>query len=108
MSAKKNRVETYLDGFRQSDHAKILACLTDDIEWTVHGHFHLVGKEAYDAEIENDAFVGSPTIVIDRHGRGGECRLCHGSVICAARRWRQHAGRHCGTFRLPRRPDRTP
>lgn len=30
-------VNTYLDGFRGNDHAQILSCLTDDIEWTVFG-----------------------------------------------------------------------
>jgi hypothetical protein len=39
----KRTVETYLDGFRKNDHAQILSCLTDDIEWTVFGAFHLGG-----------------------------------------------------------------
>ena len=39
-------VNTYLDGFRKNDHEQILSCLTDDIEWTVFGAFHLVGKIA--------------------------------------------------------------
>ncbi|MGH8435156.1 MAG: hypothetical protein ACRERX_11890, partial [Pseudomonas sp.] len=47
-----------------SDHAQILSCLTDDVEWEMPGAFHLVGKDAFDNEIENDAFVGSPTITI--------------------------------------------
>ena len=38
-------IETYLDGFRKHDHAQILSCLTDDIEWTVFGFFHLTGKQ---------------------------------------------------------------
>ena len=43
MSRNKQTVETYLDGFRKNDHAQILSCLTDDIEWTVFGGFHLTG-----------------------------------------------------------------
>ena len=39
-------VNTYLDGFRKNDHEQIQSCLTDDIEWTVFGVFHLVGKIA--------------------------------------------------------------
>jgi ketosteroid isomerase-like protein len=66
MSANKRTVERYIDGFNKSDHAQILGCLTDDIEWTVFGAFHLVGKEAYDREIENPAFTGSPEITILR------------------------------------------
>jgi ketosteroid isomerase-like protein len=49
MSQNTATVERYLDGFRKSDHAQILSCLTDDIEWTVFGAFHLTGKQAYDA-----------------------------------------------------------
>jgi ketosteroid isomerase-like protein len=52
MSRNTDTVNTYLDGFRKNDHAQILACLTDDIEWTVFGAFHLVGKEAYDKAID--------------------------------------------------------
>ena len=57
MSRNTETVETYLDGFRKNDHAQILSCLTDDIEWTVFGAFHLKGKEAYDAAIEGPGFV---------------------------------------------------
>ena len=66
MSANKRTVETYIDGFNKSDHEQILSCLTDDIEWTVFGWYHLTGKVAYDQEIENPAFVGSPTLTITR------------------------------------------
>ena len=66
MSSNKDVVRTYIDGFENSDHEQILDCLTDDIRWTVFGAFRLEGKEAYDAEIENPAFTGSPKITIDR------------------------------------------
>ena len=66
MSDQKDIVRTYIDGFEKSDHEQILACLTDDIRWTVFGAYRLEGKEAYDAEIENPAFTGSPTITITR------------------------------------------
>jgi len=46
MSRNIDTVNTYLDGFRKNDHEQILSCLTDDIEWTVFGVFHLVGKIA--------------------------------------------------------------
>jgi hypothetical protein len=58
MSRNTETVETYLDGFRRNDHAQILSCLTDDIEWTVFGAFRLTGKQAYDAAIEGPGFVG--------------------------------------------------
>lgn len=59
-STNKQTVERYIDGFNKSDHAQILSCLTDDIEWTVFGHFRLTGKEAYDANIEGPDPVGVP------------------------------------------------
>ncbi|MGW3770196.1 nuclear transport factor 2 family protein [Actinomadura verrucosospora] len=52
MSRNIKTVTTYLDGFRKSDHEQIPSCLTDDIEWTVFGAFHLTGKEAYDKAID--------------------------------------------------------
>jgi ketosteroid isomerase-like protein len=66
MPDNKDVVRRYIDGFNRSDHEQILSCLTDDIRWTVFGAFQLEGKEAYDAEIENPAFTGSPSITITR------------------------------------------
>ncbi|MEV8036213.1 nuclear transport factor 2 family protein [Streptomyces sp. NPDC002742] len=66
MSRNKQTVESYLDGFRKNDHAQILSCLTDDIEWTVFGGFHLTGKEAYDAAIEGPGFVPPPQLEVVR------------------------------------------
>ena len=65
-SARKAVVEAYFEGFRQGDHAAILACLTDDVRWDLPGFRHLVGKVAFDGEIENEAFTGRPTLEIDR------------------------------------------
>ena len=66
MSARKGVVEKYIEGFRRTDHARILSCLTDDVVWVLHGYKTLHGKAAFDAEIENDAFEGGPTITINR------------------------------------------
>ena len=33
MSEQKQIVENYMEGFRHTDHKKILACLTDDVVW---------------------------------------------------------------------------
>ena len=55
-------VNTYLDGFRKNDHKQILACLTDDIEWVLHGHKTLQGKDAFGGELHNDAFEGRPAV----------------------------------------------
>jgi ketosteroid isomerase-like protein len=66
MSRNTETVERYLDGFRRSDHAQILSCLTDDIEWTVFGAFHLTGKQAYDEAIEGPGFTGPPRLDVVR------------------------------------------
>jgi uncharacterized protein len=80
MSDNKKTVEQYMDGFRTSDHEQILACLTDDVEWILPGAFHLHGKEAFDKEIENDAFVGRPVIDIYRMIEDGDVVVVEGSV----------------------------
>jgi ketosteroid isomerase-like protein len=66
MSRNTDTVETYLDGFRRNDHAQILGCLTDDIEWTVFGAFHLTGKQAYDEAIEGPGWVAPPRLEVVR------------------------------------------
>lgn len=65
-------VERYLDGFRRSDHAQILSCLTDDIVWTVFGHFRIEGKAAYDANIEHPDADGSPELEVVRLVEAGD------------------------------------
>ncbi|MEU6428556.1 nuclear transport factor 2 family protein [Microbispora sp. NPDC046973] len=62
MSRNIETVNTYLDGFRKNDHEQILSCLTDDIEWTVFGAFHLNGKAAYDRAID-----GPPELIDPPH-----------------------------------------
>jgi ketosteroid isomerase-like protein len=66
VSNRKRIVERYIDGFRRSDHAQILSCLTDDVVWVLHGQKTLHGKDAFDAEIENEGFEENPAITIDR------------------------------------------
>lgn len=66
MSRRAEIVETYFEGFRRSDHEQILGLLADDVVWRIHGHRTLVGKAAFDAEIENDAFEGRPQLDVER------------------------------------------
>lgn len=80
MTANKRTVERYIEGFRRNDHERILSCLTDDVEWEMPGAFHLVGKEAFDREIENEAFVGRPTISITRMTEENDVVVAEGSV----------------------------
>jgi ketosteroid isomerase-like protein len=59
-------VEEYFEGFRTSDHERILSTLTDDVEWVIHGHRITRGRAEFDSEIENPAFTGSPELEIHR------------------------------------------
>ena len=80
MTRNKDTVDRYMQGFRTSDHREILSCLTDDVEWILPGAFHIRGKEAFDKEIENDAFVGSPEISISRVTEENDVVVAEGTV----------------------------
>jgi ketosteroid isomerase-like protein len=83
MSPNKQTVETYMRAFSRTGHAAILSCLTDTVEWIVPGGFHVTGKTAFDQQIENDAFVGSPTIEITRMTEENDVVVAEGTVRSA-------------------------
>jgi ketosteroid isomerase-like protein len=66
MTARTALVDRYMEGFRRSDHAAILECLTDDIVWCIHGHRTTPGKAEFDSEIENPAFEVRPELTVDQ------------------------------------------
>jgi uncharacterized protein len=66
VSSRRRTVAAYFDGFRASDHEAILALLSDEVVWVIHGHGRTEGKAAFDREIENDAFEGSPKLTVER------------------------------------------
>ncbi|MNX91103.1 RNA polymerase factor sigma-70 [compost metagenome] len=80
MSENKKIVEKYMDGFRESDHQKILSCLSEDVVWEMPGIYRHVGKEEFDKEIENENFVGRPTIQIIRLVEENNVVIAEGSV----------------------------
>ncbi len=79
MASHKAVVEAYVEGFRHTNHEAILACLADDVVWVLHGYRTLQGKEAFDAEIENAAAVGSPALHLDRLIEEGNTVIAVGS-----------------------------
>lgn len=83
MTQNQQTVRKYMDAFNKTDHADILSCLADEIEWVMPGVFHVKGKDAFDKEIENDAFVGSPTITVTRMIEERGVVVAEGSVRCA-------------------------
>jgi ketosteroid isomerase-like protein len=83
MSQNKQTVQKYMNAFSKTDHAEVLSCLTDSVEWEIPGAFHVIGKDAFDKEIENDAFVGSPTIRVTRMTEEHNVVVAEGTVRCA-------------------------
>ena len=98
MSSHKAVVEAYFEGFRRSDHAAILACLTDDVVWDLPGFKHLVGKDQFDAEIENDEFAGSPTLTVDRMVEEGDTVVAIGTGAGTRTSGEVHRFAYCDVF----------
>lgn len=79
MTIRQQIVHDYFEGFRRSDHAAILACLTDDVVWYIHGVRTTRGKAEFDDEIENPAFEGSPDLTVDRTIEAGDAVVVTGT-----------------------------
>ena len=88
-------VERYFDGFRRSDHAAILACLTEDVVWDLPGYKSLSGKEAFDQEIEGEAFEGRPTLTVDRLVEDGNTVVAIGTGAGSLRSGGTHRFAFC-------------
>ena len=58
---------------------------TDHVEWIIPGMFHHTGKEAFDSEIEYEAFVGSPSIGVDRLTEENDVVVAEDTVRSARR-----------------------
>ena len=80
LSQNKKTVQTYMEGFKKTDHVLILSCLTDDVEWVIPGMFHTTGKAAFDEKIEDDAFEGSPKISVTRMTEENSIVVAEGTV----------------------------
>lgn len=100
MSLNQRTVEKYIDGFNKSDHAQILSCLTDDVEWLMPGTFHLTGKAAFDREIENDAFTGRPTVTITRMVEQNDIVVAEGTVHAAWKKGGFLNAVYCDVFEM--------
>lgn len=80
MTENQRTIQTYMQGFMTSDHEKILSCLTDDVCWEIPGAFRITGKEAFNNEIENDNFTGSPDIQVIRMVEENNIVVAEGAV----------------------------
>ncbi|MBO9578914.1 MAG: nuclear transport factor 2 family protein [Microbacteriaceae bacterium] len=79
MSDRQQAVHRYLDGFRRSDHEAVLALLTEDVVWRIHGARTTRGKAEFDGEIEHPAFEGSPLLEADRMLEAGDVVVVTGT-----------------------------
>jgi len=80
VTENQRTVEWYMEGFNEADHAKILSCLTDDVEWILPGVYHLKGKAAFEREIENDAFIAPPEVTTLRMIEQDDVVIAEGTV----------------------------
>ena len=80
MTPNKRTVETYMDAFGQTDRPRILACLTDDVEWVLPGAFHARGKDEFAAHIVDEGFAGRPTIAVTRMIEADDVVVAEGTV----------------------------
>ena len=107
MSAtQRHLVEDYFAGFRASDHPRILATLTDDVEWVIHGHRTTRGKAEFDGEIENPRLHRQPRTRRPAGPRGRPGRRHHRRGPRRQRRPRAVPLRLQRPVHLPRRADR--
>jgi uncharacterized protein len=80
MTANKDTVARYMEAYGRWDHAAVLACLTEDVQWVVPGAFRLAGREAFDREIEGQGAAGPPTIEVTRLVEEGDVVVAEGTV----------------------------
>jgi ketosteroid isomerase-like protein len=91
-------VETHFDGFRRSDHEQILTCLTDDVIWYLPGYTLLAGKRGFDSEIENENFVGSPMLTVDRFIEAADTVVATGNGEAKQKTGEVHRFAFCDVF----------
>lgn len=66
MSENKETIARYLQGLRQGNAAEVLACLTEDVAWEMPGRFRGGGREAFERAINDESYMGQPTIEVVR------------------------------------------
>lgn len=100
MTANKNTVASYIEGFRTYDRKKILSCLTEDIVWEMPGYFHLSGKEAFDKEIKKNHFIENPEIEIICLTEENDIVVAEGTIKCNFRTGDLLNAAFCDVFQM--------
>lgn len=81
MSENKRTIERYMDGFRHTDRPRILACLTEDVEWEIPGYFSARGRAEFESHIVDEGFTGSPVIDVTRLVEENDVVVAEGTVL---------------------------
>lgn len=100
MSPNKQTVQAYFAAYARLDHAAILACLSDEVEWLVPGAFCIRGKGAFDREIESDCFIGPPQIETHRLTEENDVVVAEGRVRTMQREGGELLLDFCDVFEL--------
>lgn len=69
-----------MDGFRQTDRAQILSCLTDDVQWELPGAFNARGRDEFNQHIVSEGFVSNPKITVTRMTEENDVVVAEGAV----------------------------
>jgi len=80
MTRNRETVDAYFDGFRRTDRARILSCLTDDVEWLIPGMFHVHGRDEFSTHIVDDGFAEKPVITVGRFIEADDVIVTEGTV----------------------------
>jgi len=80
MTPNERTIHDYMEGFRRSDHARVQACLTDDVDWMVPGMFQARGRQEFENHIVDEGFRPNPDIVITRIIESGDVIVAEGRV----------------------------
>ena len=83
-------VAAYFDGFREATTRRSWPCSSDEVVSVIHGHGRR-RQEAFDREIENDAFEGRPKLTVER--------VIEEETASSPRTWAR-AGSEAGRFRF--------
>lgn len=79
-TANKQTVEAFMSAYRRSDRDGVLACLTDDVEWSVPGAFEAKGHAEFGDQIVSGHFLPCPEITIARLIEADDVVVAEGTV----------------------------
>ena len=72
-SPHKQIVRKYIDGFNRLDEDQVQSCLSENMRWTLFGHYRLTGKSADHKQINGPpGCEGPPRITIRRMVEEGD------------------------------------